>query len=165
MAGILTDGVGAGPLPLTGNETLNMDTNLTQGQNPASGAYSPVQLVSGPSTFTSIVSGNTVTIPGIVRTEVVNGSSTVATLNVVLTPVFDGQRQAILPTSAATAVTFSSATLAAAITTTLLAASGSVLSTSTVTAGTSPAINAAPASLVAGTTVSFMFKNGAWYKE
>jgi len=164
MAGYLTDGISAGPLPLTGNETLNMDTNLTQGQNPASGAYSPLQLVSGPSIFTSIVSGNTVTIPGAIRTDVLNGSSTVATLNVVLTPVFDGQRQSVLPASAATAVTFSSATLASAITTTLYSG-GTVLSTSTVAAGSSPAINAAPTSLVAGTTVSFMYKNGAWYKE
>lgn len=164
MTGILTDGVPAGPLPLTGNELLNMDTELTQGQNPASGSYGPNALSAGASIFTSIVSAQTITIPGNIRTDVLNGSSTVATLNVVLTPVFDGQIQELLPASAATAVTFSSATVSSAILTTIYSA-GSVLSTSTVTVGTSPAINGAPASLVANTSVAFEFKNGAWYKR
>lgn len=48
MSGILTNGLSTTPLPLTGNELIPVDTQLTGGQFPESGAVSTAQLQNFP---------------------------------------------------------------------------------------------------------------------
>ncbi len=149
MAGFLTDGVAQGPLPLTGNETENMDTNLPSGQNPQVGAYTPTQKASGVSAIvTGLTTGLTTVIPATVNTMILDSTSaTLAAETVTLSPAFDGQKQGfVFPRSAVTSLTINTGMLN----------------------GATPTIYGAPTTTVAGTVINFILKavNGvfAWYK-
>jgi hypothetical protein len=146
MAGILTNGVPTGPFPLTGNETLNMDTNLTQGQNPASGSYFPGQIASGVSEFVSIATGQTITIPGVVNTAILNSGTVtpLAALSVELTPEYDGQEVKIVTGPVITALAISSGP-------------------NPITGGT-VAVVGAPTASTANTAFVFYYKNGSWFR-
>lgn len=72
----------AGPV-FTGNETLPVDTNVSQGQGPASAAVQPRTLGAGPYQYAAPLTGASLTLTAQQRRLVLEPAGTIAALTVV----------------------------------------------------------------------------------
>jgi len=100
--------VAAGPVRLTGSETIPADTNLASGQTPQTVLLTPAVLGAGPHQYSAPLTGATVTMTGLQRRLMLEPAGTIAALTVVLpasTALVDNQLMGICTTQIVTSLT------------------------------------------------------------
>lgn len=98
----------AGPTALTGNETFPMDTNLTQGQYPATMAVQPRSIGAGPYQYAAPLTGASLTLTAQQRRLMLEPAGTIAALTVVwpaAAGLIDNQTMGICTRQIVTALT------------------------------------------------------------
>jgi len=105
--------VPAGPTALTGNETIPMDTNLTQGIQPQTILAQPRSLGAGPYQYAAPLTGATLTLTAQQRRLVLEPAGTIAALTVVwpaAAGLVDNQLMGICSRQVVTALTTTNGT-------------------------------------------------------
>jgi len=100
--------VAAGPVRLTGNETIPADTNLSSGQTPQTVLLKPAVLGAGPHQYAASLNGDTVTLTGLQRRLIIEPAGTIAGLTVVFpaaSTLVDNQLLGICTTQIITSLT------------------------------------------------------------
>ena len=141
--------VAAGPVRLTGSETIPADTNLSGGQTPQTVLLKPAVLGAGPHQYAASLNGDTVTLTALQRRLIIEPAGTIAGLTVVFPAaagLVDNQLMGICTTQ--------------------------IVSSLTVTAGSGTTVANAPTALLvpvatgAGSCVEWVYRlsNTTWYR-
>lgn len=105
---VCTVTVPAGPTALTGNETLVVDTHLSQGQQPQTVAVDVTSLGAGPYAYNAPLTGASITVTAQQRRLILEPAGTIATLTVVFpaaSGLLDNQLFGLCTTAIVTALT------------------------------------------------------------
>ena len=100
--------VPAGPVDLTGNERIPMDTKLPNGNQPQTVLVSPASLNAGPTQYAAPVTTNSITILPTTRQLIVEPAGTIAALTIVFpaaSGLVDNQRFGFCSTQIITTLT------------------------------------------------------------
>lgn len=149
--GVCTSTIAAGPTALTGNETIPMDTGLSQGRSPQTVIARTRTLGIGPTTYAAPLTGASITITNSTRRLHLIPAGTIAALTVVF--------------PAASTLTEADGQLFGLCTT-------EIVSTLTTTAGSGTTVSLAPTALLvpvvtgAASCVEWQYRlsNTTWYR-